>query len=167
MSEETETTAIADKEILARFVLFSGWLRGGNKVKPDAFMPPRNLELSVTRQLDLSQEDLWQIGRRIAELRSNAKLHGRADITADIARKQSLDVKPTPQPRNHANIVGWPNEKSAQKIIAQEISAAASSPSRHGIASLLCSVESGRRDDGWRLSGSASAIGVLSFMIVL
>lgn len=127
MSKETDTTAVADKEILARFVLFSGWLRSGNRVKPDAFMPPPNLELSVTRHLGLSQDDLWQIGHGIAEMRPDAKLHGRADITADIARKQSLDVKPTPQPdnHNHANIVGWPNEKSAQKIKAQEISAAA------------------------------------------
>ena len=36
-----------------------------------------------------------------------------------------LDIHPTPEPRNHANIIGWPKEKPAQKIIAQEIAAAA------------------------------------------
>jgi len=122
---ETSELPVEDDELLARFVPFSGWIRPSNQtVKPDAFMPPENLELSVIRHVGLSIQELWQIGQSIVAARP-AKLHGRADIGAGDVRKQSLDVVPTSQPRNHAHITGWPREKSAQKIIAQELAASA------------------------------------------
>lgn len=124
MIESAALTTVADGEILARFVLFSRWIRADGTVKPDAFVPDKNLELSVTRHFGLSHQELWQIGQEIADARP-AKLHGRADVMADNVRKQFLDVIPTPQPRNHANIVSWPGEKSAQKIIEQELAAEA------------------------------------------
>jgi hypothetical protein len=118
---------VAPTELLARFILSSGWFRPSDKtVKGDAFMPPQNLRLSVTRHLGLQEADLWDIGKSVASQRQPpANLHGRADIAAADVIAQSLTVEPTPTPRNHANILGWPTEKPGQKIIALKLASAA------------------------------------------
>lgn len=121
---------VGSDEKLARFVFSSSHIRTSDKsVKPDAFMPPKNLKCSVTRHsfpLKLSENDLWEIGKSIAKCR-NVTLYGRGDIKADEVCQNSLDVIPEQvfgNP-NHANIVHWPNDKALQKNIAQKLSAAA------------------------------------------
>jgi hypothetical protein len=70
MSEEPANVEIDDDEWLARFILYSRWIRGSdNTVKQDAFIPPQDSELSVTRHLDLSEEELWQAGQVVANTR--------------------------------------------------------------------------------------------------
>jgi hypothetical protein len=39
--------------------------------------------------------------------------------------KKSLCIEPIPEPKNHANITGWPADKPSQKIISQELAAEA------------------------------------------
>jgi hypothetical protein len=128
MSGVESSAAVNNDELLARFVLFSGWVRrSDNTTKQDAFIPRPfpDLDLSVTRHIGMTVAELWEIGETIAHGRTNATLYGRADIVAQKVRAQSLRIEPTLTPRNHANIVGWPSEKSAQKIIALELAAAA------------------------------------------
>ena len=123
MSEEQ----VSPTEVLARYVLSSGWFRPSDKtVKADAFMPPQNLRLSVTRHLGLAESELWDLGRAVATQRQPpANLHGRADIaTADVTVR-FLKVEPTATPRNHANIVGWPAEKPGQKMLALQLASTA------------------------------------------
>jgi hypothetical protein len=127
MSNSGMEAPVASIEQLARFIVFSGWIRRSDQtVKQDAFIPPPDLELSVTRHKNLSERELWRIGQRVADARP-AKLHGRADIRAANVRQQALDVEPNPVPGNpnHANVIGWPADKPAQKIIAQELAAKA------------------------------------------
>lgn len=93
-------------------------------IKPDAFIPYPWPNLSVTRRLELTDTELWAIGQQIADQRP-ATLYGRADVQAIDVRKQSLAITPTKEPRNHADISGWPPDKPSQKMIAQEIAAAA------------------------------------------
>lgn len=117
---------VADDECLARFILFSKWIRNSDQtVRPDAFIPYPYPDLSVTRHINLSEEALWKIGQDVAGARPPAKLFGRADIYASTARRQHLRIDPAPAPNNpnHANIVGWPADKPAQKIIAQQLAA--------------------------------------------
>jgi hypothetical protein len=120
---------ISDEEILSRFILFKRWIRSDkNKVKPDAFMPPPDLNLSVTASTKLSEENIWQIGLGVAQKRPNGELKGRADITALNVRSQELDAISAPIPDiniHHVHVVGWPSEKPLQKIIAQELADAA------------------------------------------
>lgn len=115
-------------ELLARFILYRGYFRADNTVKPDAFIPYPYPDLSVTRHLELNEEQLKNIGLSIASQQSKI-LHGRADILTSVVTKLSLTVVPAPthDNSNHANITGWPIEKSEQKSIAQQI--AASNPS--------------------------------------
>jgi len=93
-------------------------------VKANAFIPHPWPNLSVTRHVGLTKEELWEAGREIAEERP-ATLYGRADVHASTITTQSLNIVPTATPRNHANITGWPPDKPSQKMIAQEIAAAA------------------------------------------
>lgn len=117
---------VTDDELLARFVLFSRWVREDRSLRPESFMPPPNSELSVTRHFVLSESALWQIGQATADARP-ATLYGRADFEAADARRQKLQVHSAPlrENRNHANITGWPPDKPGQKIIAQELAASA------------------------------------------
>jgi len=127
--------SVADDELLARYILYSGWIRQSNqtvKVKQDAFVPPGNLELSVTRHIHLTEDDIWSLGKKVARYR-NRPLYGRADVKTEHVKMQNLEVKSQPiknDPNlgdnpNHANIIGWPLEKNARKMIALEIANAA------------------------------------------
>lgn len=116
---------VADEEQLARFVLFSNWVRSSNQtVKPDAFIPHPYPDLSVTRHCELSEEAIWRVGQNVADARP-ATLYGRADINAVTVQQQNLKIvsAPTASNPNHANIVDWPANKPAQKIIALELAA--------------------------------------------
>lgn len=122
--EEWHPTRINDDEILARFVVFRGWLRNDNTVKPEAFMPhPQTLDLSVFLHTGLSPEELWECGQKAIQNRTNATLCGRADIQTFHVRGQKLEVIHNAPPKNHALITGWPNDKPNQKILALELAA--------------------------------------------
>ena len=112
-------------ELLARFVMFSRWIKSDGTPKPDAFLPPRDLNLSVTRHSGLSREQLWDRGRTVAAGREKPLL-GRADLSAASARDSGaphLDVVAAPLPENaqHAHIIGWPHDKSRQKMLALKL----------------------------------------------
>lgn len=124
MGDKTELPPVTDDELLARFILFRKWIRHDQTARPDAFIPYPYPDLSVTRHRELLEFDLWQIGQSVADKRS-LNLYGRADIQALAVKAQSLHIEPTPMPKNHANIIGWPLDKPRQKIIAQEIAATA------------------------------------------
>ena len=118
------TSLIAHNELLARYITASKWFRKKDQtVKQDAFIPPDDpLELSVTRHLNLTENDIWSIGRGIVR-GTPRTLHGRADIETGHVIAQRLSVVPQPvqDNPNHANIVGWPLEKDARKMCALEI----------------------------------------------
>ena len=117
---------IGDDEQLARFVLFSKDIcTSGQRVKPDAFIPHPYTDLSVTRHNELSEKQLWNVGRNVATARKRT-LYGRADVSTVTVKRQSLSIESQPVKGNpnHANILGWPKEKPAQKIIALELAAA-------------------------------------------
>ena len=120
--------SVASTELLARYIPFSRWFHKQNlTVKQDAFIP-RDSELSVTRHLCLTEEDIWKIGRKIAEGMSTPRnLYGRADVKASHVVAQRLNVVPQPEDDNpnHANIINWPPDKDARKMCALEIAKAA------------------------------------------
>lgn len=122
MTEGGKENLVASDERLARFILQRSHLRQDWTVKPDAFIPHPRHELSVTRHLHLSEHELWYIAQRVAR-QTGKTLQGRADVRASDFERQTLRVVAAPvlENPNHANVSGWPLEKSAQKAIAQEI----------------------------------------------
>lgn len=121
MSTEVQSSPIAPDEKLARFILSKSCIRNDNTVKQDAFLPFPHRGLSVTRHKNLSEQELWRIGQDIADMRP-ATLYGRADLNAAKVRSPlEIKLEPLEGNPNHANIVGWPEDKPAQKMIAMEL----------------------------------------------
>ena len=116
--------SVAPDELLARYITYSRWFHKQDlTVRQDAFIP-LNSELSVTRHLYLTEEDIWKIGRKIAEgMSTPRRLHGRADVETRHVIAQRLNVVPQPVDGNpnHANIINWPPDKDARKMCALEI----------------------------------------------
>ena len=120
---------VSPMECLCRFITVSKWVRADKTIRSDAFIPPRDLNLSVTRRLRLTEEQIWKIGQRVVDRvtgNSPAVFPGRADILAANVFAVSLRVEAVPltDNPNHAHITGWP-EKPARKNIAQQLAAAA------------------------------------------
>ena len=113
---------VADKETLARLIVYSSHVRRSDwTLRTAAFAPTPHVEMSVTRQLGLTESQLWSLGHDVAAQRK-LPLAGRADFQAAVPRRLRLTVEPDEPPLNHANVKGWPAEKSAQMLIATEIS---------------------------------------------
>jgi hypothetical protein len=76
----------------------------------------------MTRHLELSNAELWQIGRAIGEV-SQRTLRARADLKAAVFFLKKLRVVAAPMVANpnHANAVDWPLDKPSQKNLAREI----------------------------------------------
>lgn len=130
MSGDGSLPPTSANEWLARFVTVKGWIRADNTVRQDAFIPPRDLNLSVTRHLKLTQDQLWEIGQDVVDAISekhHASLFGRADLTVAAVAKAALRTESAPIPTNpqHTHITGWPQDKPTQKSVAQQLAAEA------------------------------------------
>jgi hypothetical protein len=124
---KTAVPPVQVDEWLARFIHYRRYIRQDLTVRPDAFIPHPYRDLSVTRHLHLSDSEIWEIARTVARQTEKA-LHGRVDVEAAVFLRQELQVIAAPilpENPNHANVTGWPAEKSAQKIIAQQIASTA------------------------------------------
>lgn len=73
----------------------------------------------------LSDNEIWEIGDSEVSQKRGSPLLGRADISAFHVFDKKLKVIPDNNPPLHANIVGWPEEKSKQKLIAMELAESA------------------------------------------
>ena len=94
-------------------------------VKPNAFMPRANpengqWETSVFRIYGLTDEEVWEIGESVVIV-SGKTLYGRAAIRVEDVEKAGLSVMPDDNPPRHANIIGWPDEKSERKLFAERL----------------------------------------------
>ena len=86
---------------------------------------PTNGQTSVFRIYDLSDKEVWDIGDREVASRIGKSVLGRADIGASNVMEKGLRAFPSEPPVRHANIVGWPEEKSEQRLISLELAAEA------------------------------------------
>lgn len=120
---------IKNNEPLARYILESSqFSRLKNIVKPSAFMPAPNLQLSVFRIEGLDQKAIWELGEKevVSRIIPIKTLYGMAKLLALSAKSAGLRIDPDDTPPRHANIIGWPKEKDEQKIIAIELATQAS-----------------------------------------
>jgi len=94
-------------------------------VSQAAFLPsPRTNDTSVYRVKDWTDSKIWWAADNfVTALRTDKrKVMARADTTAERIFEQELNVEahPTPHPR-HANISGWPDDRSSRKSKALEL----------------------------------------------
>jgi hypothetical protein len=110
-------------EILSHY-LFRKEMRTDDTVKPEAVMPYPHEDLSVTRHRDLSDDEVWESGKVVATKQSKT-LFGRAQFRkGDLPN--GLSAKTSEPPRNHADIAGWPSERSDQMAQAIRLAGACS-----------------------------------------
>ena len=103
---------INEFEYLSRFIVNESHYRKMDlSIKPQAFFTNKEGKTSVFRITGLSNEEIWDIARDVAQQR-NKTLLGRAEISAFDVIEQGLRVEPDPPPERHANMIGWPHEKS-------------------------------------------------------
>lgn len=108
-------------ELLARFIFHkSGFSSSKQKVAYAAFLPNSTGKTSVFRISKLPNNGIWNTGNAVAQKRGIPVL-GRADIQAAIVFDQELQIDPNDNPPGHADIIGWPTDKSKQKLKALEL----------------------------------------------
>lgn len=113
---------VRPEENLTRYILHANHFSILYKrVKYAAFMPAPNGETSVFRISNLTDNEIWEIGDREVTQKRNKPLLGRADILAFHVLNNKLEIIPDNNPPRHANIIGWPREKSEQKLVAMEL----------------------------------------------
>lgn len=117
------TEHVEEKEPLARFI-FSGNYFAKGIVKHGAFLPHPYNELSVSRTASLSKNEIIELGKPVA-VKNERTFYGWAEVMVEHIRRCSLEVRPDEPPPRHALIFNWPDEKSAQKLLAMEIAAEA------------------------------------------
>ena len=125
MLDPDNVADVNNSEMLARYATQSSHFRRIDwTAKQDLFFPHPHIELSVTRHINATEDEMWQIGRNVAELQ-NKTLYGRADVKAEVFIEQELTLRKAPLANNpnHANTVGWATDKPNQKSKAQLIAA--------------------------------------------
>lgn len=119
---ELNLEQVSPEENLTRYILHKNHFSTLYKrVKYTAFLPTSNGETSVFRTSNLSDNEIWKIGDIEVAQKRGLPLLGYADILAFQVLSENLKVIPDNIPLRHANIVGWPEEKSEQKLIAMEL----------------------------------------------
>jgi len=67
-----------------------------------------------------TRQEIWEIGdREVAP--SRGPVLARADINQNNVISRNLQVIPSEPPEKHADIMGWPSEKSERQSIALEL----------------------------------------------
>lgn len=117
-----ELEQVQPEESLTRYILHkSHFSILHKKVKYAAFLPAPTGATSVFRTSLLSDAEIWQTGEQEVADKRNMRLLGRADVAAFHILHIGLRKIPDNEPPRHANITGWPEEISEQKLIALEL----------------------------------------------
>ncbi len=114
---------IDQSENISRFILSKNHFAASKKrIKYNAFLPYPHVELSVFRISGLPDNQIWEIGQKIVAQPQSKTVKGRADFLAAHVTENELSIIPATNPHKlHANIIGWPENKSEQKLIALKL----------------------------------------------
>lgn len=125
--EQVVVGSVASTELITRYVLNKRQFSVLNKrIKPAAFLPPPNLQMSVYRTEAIDESAIWDIGTKYVAEPQDKVLCARGDLSAEKFADFGLEIVPDVRPHPlHANVEGWPTEKDKQKMIAVELANAA------------------------------------------
>lgn len=83
-------------------------------------------ERSFFRVVDLSDDEVKEIGEREAAGRENQQLRGWAGIVAvDVTSRPPLTLKKSEPPPRHGVIIDWPTESQAKNKLAMALASVA------------------------------------------
>lgn len=115
------------EEIISRFYFSKKDVRSDNTIKHNVFMPPPiHGRMSVYQTSNLTNQEIWQIGKVYVEPDRGKPIVGRADLKAAEIYSCELEINPTdlPHPR-HANIEGWELDTEKDRLKALKLAASA------------------------------------------
>jgi len=112
---------------LARYLVQSNrFNKDKGYVKPEAFLPnPTDLKTSVFRVKGLSDAQVCALGETMIATPLRKTLYGSGQLAVTEVEGVGLRVEPDDKPARHANISGWPPEKSERLSLAQQLAALA------------------------------------------
>ena len=117
---------LTDEDPLARFIFSEHHFAATTgRVKHQAFLPRPDGSTSVFAIRSLPESDIWELGQVFVATPGKRTLRARADAAVRDVLAASLEVVLDNTPPRHASIAGWPAEKSAQKVRAEELAARA------------------------------------------
>ena len=99
--------------------------RAKNVVKPAAFLPPSDLQLSVFCTTAVPDHDLWRLGDEFVAKPRGVTVYGTGDITVRAVADAALSCDPNNDPPRHVNLIGWPKDDAAQLMIATKLASTA------------------------------------------
>ena len=113
-------------ETIARFLFLTDHYNASSgAIKSRAFQPRSDsLTLSVFRIAGLSRRLIWLLGD-LFSAGSRVSPAARADIAVSAVSHLGLHVVPDAPPPRHAQIAGWPAEKSERLSFAQRLAKSA------------------------------------------
>lgn len=77
--------------------------------KPNAFDPPADLELSTAHVTQLTDDEIWSVGR-LTLTPKRRKLYARADLkVADYEKSKLVATRDNDPFERHTVVTGWPN----------------------------------------------------------
>lgn len=98
--------------------------RADGTARHSPFMPSNKYQnTSCFRIINLSAPEIWKIGDDYVIGDNIKSIYGRFDLLAKSIYSQKLRFDPDNTPRRHANIIGWQNNREAQKNAALQIAA--------------------------------------------
>lgn len=102
----------------ARFAVHESEVRrASGRMHPKLFSPPRNRKLSVELVADdTSDEEIAIRGVSVARRREKEALYGCAFLAECAIVGAGLAVNVDHKPKNHANIIGWPENRRERKL---------------------------------------------------
>lgn len=107
---------------LARFILSDRhFSKTKGTVKPGAFLPAKDGNLSVFGVDGLDRKTIKKLGEQQVAEKQNKSLKGSGIVDKSVPEEQNLKVVVDNNPPRHVNITGWPVEKHEQKILALEL----------------------------------------------
>jgi hypothetical protein len=117
---------VSPEETVTRFLTHqSSFNPRTRKIRYAVFDPPSSLALSVYRVAGMDDVTIWSTGDGFVAPYRGTVL-ARADLPVAQCHVHGLSVAADPQPHPaHANIVGWPGERSKQIALAKELAIAA------------------------------------------
>jgi hypothetical protein len=114
-------------EEITRYVTQKSYFRpSDNTVRHNAFMPPKNNQLSVYRTTNVEPSEVWAIGDQYVAVLLQQDLIAKAVLNSRIIYDCGLVIEDDPIPHErHANIVGWQTAPTETRLIAMKLAAAA------------------------------------------
>ena len=114
------------EEKITRYLLEKKEIRSNGKLHWRALLPNRDGETSVYRISECSEQDIWVTGLHDVAAARGKVLIGRGDLHASSVYDKALNIRPdTNLVSNHADIIGWPEEKDRLQAIAIDLAAEA------------------------------------------